>query len=132
MVVVGDRIIEAEFEAAARKVGPAIKATTTMYGQLMLNQIRANASGRPGPNVITGDYRRSWQLTTRGRGNSQAESEVWTNAPQFLRLEYGFHGVDSLGRHYDQPPFPHVAPAVDQIAPLYYAALGVVVERLLP
>lgn len=131
IITVGDRIVEAEFEAAARKVGPAIKRTTTMYGHLLLNQIRANASGRPGPNVITGDYRRSWQMTTFGRGESQAESQVWTDAPQFMRLEYGFHGVDSLGRHYDQPPFPHVAPAVDKYAPLYYAELGVVVSRLL-
>ncbi|MFF4507569.1 hypothetical protein [Streptomyces sp. NPDC001401] len=28
-------------------------------------------------------------------------------------MEFGFVGVDSLGRHYDQPPHPHLGPAVE-------------------
>lgn len=39
------------------------------------------------------------------------------------RLEYGFVGVDSLGRHYAQPPQPHFRPAADEIGPQYVAAL---------
>jgi hypothetical protein len=29
------------------------------------------------------------------------------------RLELGFIGTDSLGRHYHQPPFPYMRPARD-------------------
>ncbi|MEV0446303.1 hypothetical protein AB0I46_46175, partial [Streptomyces spectabilis] len=45
-------------------------------------------------------------------------AEVGTNAPQGRRLEFGFVGVDSLGRHYNQPPFPHLGPAVATFGPL--------------
>ena len=30
-----------------------------------------------------------------------------------MRLEFGFADIDSLGRVYNQPPFPHVRPAVE-------------------
>ncbi|WP_405999407.1 hypothetical protein [Streptomyces sp. NBC_00829] len=39
---------------------------------------------------------------------------VFTDAPQQRRLEYGFVGVDRLGRQYRQPPFPHIEPAFRQ------------------
>lgn len=42
-----------------------------------------------------------------------AESLIGTTAPQGRRLEFGFTGTDRLGRHYNQPPYPHVAPALD-------------------
>jgi hypothetical protein len=38
-----------------------------------------------------------------------------TEEHQGARLEFGFTGVDSLGRHYTQPPFPHVQPALPYI-----------------
>lgn len=44
---------------------------------------------------------------------------VGTNAPQGRRLEFGFVGADALGRVYNQPPFPHVGPAVEEQAPLF-------------
>lgn len=72
----------------------------------------------PGPNVATGDYRRSWALKT-----TPGEVFVFTNAPQGARLEYGFVGTDALGRVYNQPPYPHVRPAVEQIRPKLHAAL---------
>ncbi|MGV9878670.1 hypothetical protein [Streptomyces sp. NPDC003006] len=40
------------------------------------------------------------------------------------RLEFGFVGVDSLGRHYNQRPFPHLRPAVGTVGPLLVHALG--------
>jgi hypothetical protein len=33
--------------------------------------------------------------------------------PYARRLEYGFVGVDSLGRHYHQPAYPYMRPAWD-------------------
>lgn len=83
---------------------------------LVETQIKANASGRPGPRVVTGNYRRSWntRIVKTGDGISAV---VGTNAVYGPRLEYGFSGTDSLGRNYNQPPFPHVAPALAQTEP---------------
>lgn len=47
-----------------------------------------------------------------------------TDAQQAKGLEYGFVGVDSLGRHYRQPPFPHVAPAWRQTQAAYLRAVA--------
>ena len=58
----------------------------------------------------TGNYARKWKKVKVARG-------VWSiqnNHPAAMRLEYGFIGVDSMGRHYSQSPQPHVLPAVEK------------------
>jgi hypothetical protein len=45
-------------------------------------------------------------------------------------LELGFVGVDSLGRHYHQAPFPHFRPALGKIEEAYTLALSGIVKRL--
>lgn len=92
---------------------------TAHHGMLLTTRIKANASGRPGPNVITGDYRRSWQ----GR-QSGSSYTVGTNKPQARRLEYGFYGPDALGRVYNQPPYPHLGPAWSATEGPYVAGLA--------
>lgn len=86
---------------------------------LLETQIKANASlpagGPPGPRAITGDYRASWNARKTGRD----ERTVGSDRPQARRLEYGFVGPDALGRVYNQPPYPHVRPAVDVIGPRF-------------
>ncbi|MEU0624978.1 hypothetical protein ABZ329_29475 [Streptomyces rubiginosohelvolus] len=99
-------------DRAATRVGPAIHRAVQHTGELGRARIRGNASGRPGPNVITGAYRNSWETNTR-RLPYGAMCTIGTNAPQGRRLEFGFMGMtDSLGRTYHQPPFPHVGPAI--------------------
>ncbi|MDX3758165.1 hypothetical protein [Streptomyces mirabilis] len=53
----------------------------------------------------------------------QATAVVFTDAPQQRRLEYGFVGVDRLGRQYRQPPYPHIEPAFQRTRPDYLEAL---------
>lgn len=102
--------VAARFLAAA--AGDArIGRVVEMHGQQLLARIQSNASGRPGPRVQTGQYRRSWQME-RGHSAGGPSVMVGTSAVQANRLEYGFVGADSLGRVYNQPPFPHVGPAV--------------------
>ncbi|MFD7867316.1 hypothetical protein [Streptomyces sp. NPDC059783] len=102
-------------ERASKHVGPAIHRAVQHTGELGRARIRGNASGRPGPNVITGAYRNSWQTETR-RLPYGAQCTIGTDAPQGRRLEFGFMGMtDSLGRTYHQPPLPHVGPAIDYI-----------------
>jgi hypothetical protein len=96
-------------------------ALVSIHGQLLNTQIKANASGRPGPNAPTGDYRRSWAHTVTREGPTTVSTNG-TNKPQARRLEFGFTGIDSLGRVYDQPPYPHVGPAFDEIEPKFVNA----------
>lgn len=93
-------------------------------------QVQGNASGRPGPRVITGKYRASWQSDVH-RAGPVIVAEVGTSAPQGRRLEFGFVGVDSLGRRYNQPPFPHLGPAVNAFGPLLVQELHGAVSRTL-
>ncbi|WP_331746910.1 HK97 gp10 family phage protein [Streptomyces sp. NBC_00842] len=102
-------------DRAATRIGPAIQRAVRHTGELGRARIRGNASGRPGPNVITGAYRNSWETTDR-RLPHGAMCTIGTNAPQGRRLEFGFMGMtDSIGRTFHQPPFPHVGPAIPYI-----------------
>lgn len=97
---------------------------TNHYTLLLQTTVRAKASGRPGPRRRTGDYRRSITAqTVRQPIPGIWQGWVGTNSPQGRRLENGFVGVDSLGRTYNQKPFPHFAPAVDVVGPQYQGAL---------
>lgn len=94
-------------------------AITHQHAAILLEMVKRNASGRPGPNVITGVYRDSIAIIK----TSTYESTVGTSAPQAMRLEYGFSGTDGAGRIYDQPAFPHFTPAKDIIAPQFKQAM---------
>jgi hypothetical protein len=125
----GAQQVSAAFKADAKKVGPALDKLVNHHGMLLRTRVMAKASGRPGPRAITGDYRRSWQHKHTG-GGSMSRSEVGTNAAQGRRLEYGFNGSDSLGRVYNQPPFPHARPAFDETAPGFEAGGAALIAGL--
>lgn len=122
--------LAAKLELAAKKVGPAIAHAVEHTGTLGQARIRGNASGRPGPNVITGAYRNSWQTDTR-RIPHGAICTLGTNAPQGRRLEFGFVGMDSIGRNYNQPPFPHVQPALPFIEATLMATMRLALAEVL-
>lgn len=105
---------------AGKGLDAKVAKSVRHHGQLLRTKVMAKASGRPGPNVVTGDYRRSWQVQFSGAGKGTTAT-VGTNAPQGRRLEFGFHGMDSLGRVYSQAPLPHAGPAFDEIVPLFVA-----------
>lgn len=119
--VVGADLVVARLTALPAVAFEAVAAVVILHGRLLETAVKRNASGRPGPNVITGDYRRSWSTRVR-RSADSITSTTGTNRPQALRLEYGFHGADALGRVYNQPPFPHAQPAMDEIEPKLIAA----------
>jgi hypothetical protein len=74
----------------------------------------AHAQGRPGPEEITGGYTGSIQVSTERFGiiREGFSKSVVSDHPAAARLELGFFDTDALGRHYNQPPFPHWAPAI--------------------
>jgi hypothetical protein len=85
-------------------------------------------SGRPGPRIQTGDLRRGVDLVIGTPLAGQHRALVGSRSPQARRLERGFIGTDSAGRHYEQPAYPAFRPAVDLLGPQYAAALGSALE----
>ncbi len=121
--------IAAQLTQAAVGCEAATRRTVRKHTQLLHTRVLAKASGRPGPNAPTGDYRRSWG-TGYIDGPGVYSGVVGTNAVQGRRLELGFVGTDSLGRDYDQPPYPHAGPAVQEIEPGFVADLRAIVEAI--
>lgn len=115
-------------EAGVRGFGRQLPTVVRRNGRELQDRVRKNASGRPGPNKITGDYWRSIKYRVM-RFPSGLAAEVYSNAPQAYRLEYGFVDVDSLGRHYNQPPFPHFRPALRYITPIFFNDVRHVIAR---
>lgn len=128
--VIGANAVEKDFREASLRAGAEAYHVTRMYTQLLNTKVKAHASGRPGPRAPTGDYRRSitWEVE---RHADESVGIVGTTRPQGRRLELGYEGVDSLGRHYHQPPFPHFRPALSEVEVLYVAAMGGMVRRIL-
>ncbi|MFC7219663.1 hypothetical protein ACFQLX_16045 [Streptomyces polyrhachis] len=119
--------IAARFDGRSAMVLPEAVAVVRHYAMLLETRVKAQASGRPGPNAPTGDYRRSWTHEVSVAGGV-VSGVVGMSRPQARWLEYGFVGPDSLGRVYHQSPYPHVGPAVEAVRPLFVAALGGVAE----
>lgn len=105
--------IDKAFLGAAAGLNGDLSTAVYRTGAMLRTRVRANASGRPGPRVQTGDYRRSWSQLNRKSPTGVAEAHVYTNSPQALRLEYGFRGADALGRVFNQEPLPHLRPAME-------------------
>lgn len=117
----GAQIVAAGLAGAGPATVARWNSVVRMYGQLLLTGILRHASGRPGPNAPTGHYRRTWSMEFHSGANPEAI--LGTNAPQGRRLEFGFHGVDALGRHFHQAPYEHVRPATDEILQPFGEAL---------
>lgn len=119
--------VAAALGEASVKAGFKARAVIQYHGALLQNKVKSNASGRPGPRAQTGDYRRSITLDV-GHGAAGYEARVGSGRPQAARLEFGFTGTDSRGRHYNQPPFPHFGPALKAIEPAFLAACAEIVS----
>lgn len=130
----GDEVA-AELLAMGVRAGAKAFAVTQHHGMLLEAASKRNASlprtaprgpGTGGPRLITGNLVRSINLRMSLAGGGPTAS-VGTNAPQARRLELGFSGVDSAGRSYDAPPYPYLGPALDEIEPLFVAAIAAIV-----
>lgn len=104
--------IAAKFRSKAVSLDDQVGDVLAHHAAMLETRIKRHASGRPGPNIISGDYRRSIQ-----RQRIKGGWVVGTNQAQGRRLEYGFFGEDSMGRTYSQQPYPHFGPAVDETRP---------------
>lgn len=64
--------------------------------------------------VLTGANRDSITREQTVDEPERQEIIIAPHMPYSARLEFGFTGEDSLGRHYDQAPRPYMRPAFDE------------------
>jgi hypothetical protein len=93
-----------------------VRATNRAWVGRLRTALISHSSGRPGPQVITGAYNSNYDVHT---ADGDLTVEAGNSSPQSDRLEYGFAGVDSAGRHYNQPPFPHFRPTLEEVSEPY-------------
>lgn len=93
-----------------------VRATNRRWVPRLRAALIAHSSGRPGPRVVTGAYNAAYVVET---GDGDLEVNAGNSSPQSNRLEEGFVAVDSLGRHYHQPPFPHFRPTFEEVSEPY-------------
>lgn len=115
--------LQKEFDGFNKRSAKGLQDIAEEYARKLREEVQQNASGRPGPRVETGAYRAEIEVVEEKHGGEVANVVVYTEHPEGPRLEFGFIGVDAMGRHYDQPPFPHWQPAIDVIWPEYIQAI---------
>lgn len=128
--VVGTVETVAALAAAGRTVQAATLMGMARGVQGGVSVVRGHASGRPGPRVISGDFRRS----ITGDAGIQGDTVVgWvgSNAAQAARLELGFYGPDILGRVYNQPPYAYLQPSVPGVAEMVGSEIATAVRGAL-
>ena len=115
-----------EFEIEAALPGLAVE-----IGDTIATAVKGRASGRPGPNAPTGDYRASIEAAEPEVSRGQMSIEVGTDKPQGYRLEHGFDGTDSAGRAVTQPPYPHWDPGMNDAEPIIDSLIETTIDKAL-
>lgn len=105
----------------SKEARQGMEELATDYAEEFKQEVIRNASGRPGPNKVTGDYVNRFRIV-KEKVFGGVRVSVVNDHPATARLELGYTGVDSLGRVYNQPPFPHWRPARETVGPKYTQA----------
>ena len=99
--------VEAFFKTKETLGGPMVGAVMERSARLLKETIRSFVP------VDTGKYRDSFRIERASGSKNHYSFEVGTDEPYGERLERGFIGVTSDGDMINQPPRPHIAPAVN-------------------
>lgn len=107
--ITGDKELIAKFKRmqAAAQSG-ALKSAAIAGIQPIQNAAQAGAP------YLTGTLRRSIHTEIVVDRPLYAEAATGTDVPYAARQEFGFSGVDALGRSYHQPARPYMRPAYEQ------------------
>ncbi len=111
-----DARVDAATMATVVMVGADLekRAKNNFEGSHRRNEPRVpNAENKP--NVVTGTLRRSIRSTPIAKFGGGYMTSVGPNTEYGRRVELGFVGTDSLGRRYNQPPYPYFGPAVTEV-----------------
>lgn len=106
-----------------RRLEPVLTRNMENAMDFLLGEVRqlvdvpfppASSPGQP-PRRRTGKYKRSLQAAVGpSRSGKSITGRVGSNSPYGRRLEFGFVGIDSLGRNYNQAARPHLRPAAER------------------
>lgn len=104
-----DQLVIAEVNMLARKT--LADALNLVKNTTVSSIGKVSAPSPPGhaPATVSGTLKRS--IATE-MNPAKLEGRVGTNLDYGARLELGFTGDDSLGRHYNQAPRPYLRPAL--------------------
>lgn len=116
-------IVAQDFARLGPLTHERVKAVTRHHGALLKMKLIAHSSGRPGPRRNTGEYQLHFWVDYVGTNQWQARIRAGNTEPYSDRLEWGFIGYDSLGRYYNQRPFPHFRPAMAEFQVEYEQGL---------
>lgn len=122
--VTGLREMQAAMRAQLERVAAATQTAAVEAGDAVLPIVENHMHG-PLPPKPAGSppARRSGNLigalTTEPMGPfGRRIFPDGEKAPYARRVERGFHGTDSIGRHYDQPAYPYLAPGWEDARPV--------------
>jgi len=113
----------AELEAAGSSVGARAYSLVDHWAHIAEAAIAAKAPGTHYPSTIHADPP---VVTPEG-----IVAVISTPRPDGWRREFGFHGTDSLGRHFSEPGHPHFVPGIDATEVPFLEAVEALGTRVL-
>jgi hypothetical protein len=103
---------EAAIDGMVTRVVAETRAAVVEASSTVERKAKEHSEGRPGPNIVSGHHRRGIKTeAVKPWGVGGWMTRVGPTMSYSRRLELGFQDVDSLGRHYNQPPYPSLGPA---------------------
>jgi hypothetical protein len=120
-------------DALIKRINEATKKAVGIGAILIQANARANFEGshprgkphvggnKPNVQIPGGKLRESISLIPESPVMLGPGKYTISVAPTMIygrRVELGFTGTDSLGRHFNQPPYPYLQPGVDKALPV--------------
>jgi hypothetical protein len=135
-----DRLVNALDEATMRGVRDGISLVERnvkqngFAGQLPIGIPRPSGSSTTKPYAHSENLKRSLRRIPEMPvriGLGEYQQAIAPTMIYARRVELGFQGADSLGRVYNQPPYPYMQPALDRARPYFTRLLIAEWERTL-
>jgi HK97 gp10 family phage protein len=109
-------VLQSDLGRLARSLEPRAQEIVEKTAHDVEAAAKIHASGRPGPNVITGHLRASIHTEPPGR----LEQEVRVSAFYGIYLEMGTRNM---------PPYPFLGPGAENVRPGFHRAVAALFHR---
>ncbi|MCS3923827.1 HK97-gp10 family putative phage morphogenesis protein [Methanosalsum natronophilum] len=108
--------LQKEFEILGDKLLAEVEDAVIKSAHMVVRDAKINSKKGPPkfPSRRTGTLMNSIKILSAKKDRSQIAVDVGSDVEYARRVEYGFVGVDSKGRNYNQPPKPFLRPAIDE------------------
>ena len=109
----GGSKVQSNLRALESRMRAAQKAAVREGGRVVVRKAKRSLDSPGYPPVTrTGNLKRSTKILGVEDKGYDVVCYIGSTAVYAPRLEFGFTGVDSLGRAYNQPPYPFLRPAM--------------------